>query len=272
MSDRRRSQLDGRPDPAVQIQTQAGTEIAHGLPPCPRDSVAGAFVSGTCPQCGAGGGCHFMTCPRVGGPVSFSFDGLFNHEETDVVDKNTQGGDDDAQPRLGRDRVCDRSGDGDVPDAQLRTMNRSHMAYYVGAARLELLLALMDAALASTDGDVRVAAEAIILDLTPEGRLAPVVRIKNNAELRAPRDSPSQQAKLVSVEDGVALAPGVRLKPGAGGVDIDLPTGPEPDLRNSAEKARDGDGVGLFYSDEHGMGYRAEIHGRVIWLAERKDG
>lgn len=150
-------------------------------------------------------------------------------------------------------------------------MSRAAVVAAVWSAPMGLLCKVVDAALESTDGNVRAEAEKLIRAVTPEGRLATVARIKNTAELRAPRDSPSQQAKWTPAKDDIELAPSVRLKPGAGGADIELPIGPEPDLRNSAEKARDGDGIGLFYSDDHGMGYRTEIHGRVIWLQERKD-
>lgn len=34
-----------------------------------------------CPQCGCEAGAHFMSCPRVGGPISFAFDGLFARDK-----------------------------------------------------------------------------------------------------------------------------------------------------------------------------------------------
>jgi hypothetical protein len=34
----------------------------------------------TCPKCGCDAGAHFMICPRMGGPISFSFDRLFAAE------------------------------------------------------------------------------------------------------------------------------------------------------------------------------------------------
>lgn len=40
-----------------------------------------------CPHCGCDAGAHFLACPRVGGPISFAFDRLFNgsHKEKSVI-------------------------------------------------------------------------------------------------------------------------------------------------------------------------------------------
>jgi DNA polymerase III epsilon subunit-like protein len=51
-----------------------------------------------CPHCDCDAGVHFINCPRAGGPISFSFDGLFQHNHEDkslihliVIDTETGG-------------------------------------------------------------------------------------------------------------------------------------------------------------------------------------
>lgn len=219
-------EVDDAAIPAVQ-QALAGAGAPPGHPPRPGSPVAGAFASrdDVCPTCGCDGGAHFMACPRVGGPVSFSFDGIFSK---DVVDAKQAAGR-HPQPRVDDHRFCDSAHSGDSANQVVRDIEA--LADQIRRAPRSALHAFLTAVSASTDGSVRHAMGEI---------------------LSAP----------TGIHDGVEIAPDVWMHPGRGAH--------TEDARNSAERARDGDGEGLFYCSELGFGYCPGAGEDILWLSRRR--